>query len=104
MGLRTDIRGSLSAFTTWLALHRVDSDRRWSPAGVRYQVARYCDYLTANPWPGGDPLADGAARTGAVNAYLTYLDTFTASAPTIGPILESLDRFYDFLGLGPGRS
>ena len=44
---------SLSAFTSWLALHPVDADQRWSGAGVRYQVARYFDYLT-NLLPGGD--------------------------------------------------
>jgi hypothetical protein len=104
MALRKSIPASLSAFTSWLALHPVDGDERWSGAGVRYRVARYCDYLSTNPWSGGDPLADATARAGAVSAYLGYMETFGASAAPIGSILESLDRFYVFLGLGPGRS
>jgi hypothetical protein len=66
-------------------------------------VARYCDYLDTNPWPGGDPLADEVARDGAVTAYRAYLDTFNTGGATIGSILVSIDRFYGFLGLGPAR-
>jgi hypothetical protein len=66
---------------------------------VRYQVARYCDYLDANPWPGGDPLRDPRARDGAVRAYGTYLQTFDAPAEMIRVVLLSVGHFYRFLGL-----
>ncbi len=67
---------------------------------MRYQVARYCDYLDANPWPGGDPLRDPAARDGAVKAYGTYLQTFDMPAALIRLGLLSIDHFYRFLDLG----
>ena len=70
---------------------------------MRYQVARYCDYLGTNPWPFGDPLGDEGARDGAVNAYRDYLEIFNVPRATIDAILVSLDRFYVFLGLGPVR-
>ena len=101
MSLRTSIPASLSAFATWLVSHPVVGDQTYSGQSVRYHVARYCEYLHSNPWPGADPLGDRAARDGAVSAYRHYLDTFDASAAAIGGILLSLDRFYVFLGLGP---
>jgi hypothetical protein len=104
MGLRTSLPDSASAFAKWLTQHPVAGDQPFGGLGVRYQVARYCEYLATNPWPGGDPLADEVARDGAVNAYRSYLDTFnTGGTATIGAILVSLDRFYGFLGLGPAR-
>ncbi len=69
-------------------------------SSVRYQVARYCEYLDANPWGGGDPLRDTSARDGAVSAYATYLAMFDTPAAMIGLILTNLDHFYLFLGLG----
>lgn len=92
---------SLSAFRTWLLQHPIDGDRIYGASGVRYQVARYCEYLAANPWGGGDPLREKAARDGAIAAYRIYLDTFDTPEITIDLILVSLDRFYAFLGLGP---
>jgi hypothetical protein len=103
MGLRTNIPASLSAFTRWLAAHPVVGDATFSGSSVRYQVARYCDYLAANPWPLADPLRDVRARDGAVSAYRVYLDTFNVPGATIAAVLVSLDRFYVFLGLGPAR-
>ena len=103
MALRTSIPASLSAFATWLVAHPVVGDQTYSGQSVRYQVARYCEYLHSNPWPFADPLGDEAARDGAVSAYRRYLDTFDAPAATIGGVLLSLDRFYVFLGLGPVR-
>jgi len=103
MGLMTSIPASLSAFTSWLAAHPVAGDATFSGSSVRYQVARYCEYLAANPWPFADPLGDAAARDGAVSAYREYLDTFNAPGETIATVLVSLDRFYVFLGLGPVR-
>ncbi len=100
MNLRTNVAESLSAFATWLTKFPVDGDRIYSGASVRYQVARYCDYLAANPWPAGDPLREHSARDGAVFAYAAYLEMFNTPAATIAPILASLDRFYVFLGLG----
>ena len=78
-------------------------DSIFSASSVRYQVARYCDYLVAHPWPFADPLGDGAARDGAVSAYRDYLDTFNVPGATIAAVLVNLDRFYVFLGLGPVR-
>ena len=103
MGLRISTLASLSAFAKWLVDHPVSGDRPYSGHSVRYQVARYCDYLDTNPWSGADPLGDKAARDGAVSAYRQYLDTFDASAAVIGNVLLSLDIFYVFLGLGPAR-
>ena len=103
MGLRTSLPDSASAFAKWLTLHPVVGDQPFGGRGVRYQVARYCEYLAANPWPGADPLADEVARDGAVNAYRAYLETFNTGAATIGSILVNVDRFYGFLGLGPAR-
>jgi hypothetical protein len=101
MVLRTSIPASLSAFSSWLVLHPVAGDSVFSRSSVRYQVARYCEYLVTTPWPLGDPLREPAARDGAVTAYRDYLDTFNVPGPTIDAILVSVDRFYVFLGLGP---
>ncbi|HXU01758.1 MAG TPA: hypothetical protein VN903_12245 [Polyangia bacterium] len=101
MGLRISIPASLSAFASWLVAHPVVGDPTYSGQSVRYQVARYCEYLDSNPRPGADPLGDKAARDGAVSAYRQYLETFGAPAAAIGGILLNLDRFYVFLGLGP---
>ena len=103
MDLRTSIPASLTAFTRWLAAHPVVGDSPFSGSSVRYQVARYCDYLGSNPWPFADPLRDEAARDGAVSAYTDYLDTFNVRGATVAAVLVSLDRFYAFLGLGPVR-
>jgi len=103
MDLRTSIPASLSAFTSWLAVHPVAGDSIFSGSSVRYQVARYCDYLGANPWPLADPLGDEVARDGAVSAYREYLGTFNVPRTTIDAVLVNLDRFYVFLGLGPAR-
>src|SRR5437763_417133 len=104
MSLRTNIRDSLSEFSNWLVLNPVAGDSVFSASSVRYQVARYCEYLVINPWALADPLSDQAARDGAVRAYRGYLDTFDVPGPTIDAILVSLDRFYVFLGLGPVRA
>jgi hypothetical protein len=104
MGLRTSIPASLAEFSSWLTLNPVAGDSAFSASSVRYQVARYCEYLVMNPWPLADPLRDQAARDGAVGAYRGYLDTFNVPGPTIDAILVSLDRFYVFLGLGPVRA
>jgi hypothetical protein len=94
---------SLTAFTKWLATHPVDGDHLYGGLSVRYQVARYCEYLDSNPWPGGNPLHDTRERDGAVNAYSVYLDTFNTPAATISLIRMSLDHFYAFLGLASNR-
>ena len=51
MSLRTSIPASLSAFVSWLVEHPVVGDQTYSGQSVRYQVARYCEYLHSNPWP-----------------------------------------------------
>lgn len=104
MGRRVSIPASLSAFTTWLAVHPVVGDSPFDRSSVRYQVARYCEYLAANPWPFADPLRDKVARDGAVSAYRDYLATFNVPVATIADVLVNLDRFYVFLGLGPVRA
>jgi hypothetical protein len=76
----------------------------YGSSGVRYQVARYCDYLDANPWSGGDPLRDQHARDGAVGAYRSYLEMFNTAPETIRLILISLDHFYLFLKLAATSS
>ncbi len=98
--LRANVAELSSAFAIWLVKNPVDGDQIYGNSSVRYHVARYCDYLNANPWPGGDPLRERAARDGAVHAYGVYLDMFNTSNATIGLIFASLDRFYVFLGLG----
>lgn len=103
MSLRANIAASLTEFTSWLAVHPVVGDSTFSRLSVRYQVARYCEYLGTNPWPFADPLRNEAARDGAVNAYADYLDTFNCPSATIAAVLVSVDRFYAFLGLGPVR-
>jgi hypothetical protein len=102
-GLRVASSDSLSAFTKWLRKNPVAGDRRYGGSSVQYQVARYCEYLDANPWYGGDPLGDANARDGAVNAYAAYLETFNTPAAMIGLIITNLDHFYLFLGLGRTR-
>lgn len=94
------IGASRAAFEKWLALNPLADDRPFAVSGARYQVARYCDYLGANPWLRGDPLRDATARDGAVNAYRLYLDIFAPITGVTG-ILDNLDCFYVFLGLGP---
>jgi hypothetical protein len=92
---------SLSAFNKWLAAHPLEGDRPYGSLSVRYHVARYCDYLEANPsGRGGNPLQHPAARDSALVAYKAYLSTFNADDATIRLILASLDHFYRFLGLG----
>jgi hypothetical protein len=91
---------SRAAFEGWLARNPLEGDRPFAACGARYQVARYCDYLGANPWLRGDPLRDAGARDDAVDAYMRYLDVFPPAASVAG-ILDNLDHFYVFLGLGP---
>jgi hypothetical protein len=86
-----------AAFLAWLTGHPLADDRPFGASSVRYQVARYCDYLQSNPWPHGDPLRDPAAREGAVEAYLAYLRTFQTPAETIRSIRLSLEHFSLFL-------
>lgn len=100
MGRMTGERG-YAAFSAWLTRHPLAEDRPFGASSVRYQVARYCDYLHANPWPQGDRLRDEAARDGALGAYRTYLRTFQTQPETIRLIGLSLDHFYLFLGLPP---
>jgi hypothetical protein len=101
LGLRVVASNSLSAFTKWLTKNPVAGDRLYGSSSVQYQVARYCEYLDANPWSGGgDPLNDTNARDGAVSAYTDYLETFNTPAAMIGLIRTNLDHFYLFLGLG----
>ena len=66
---RSDVGQSFAAFATWLRKNPLAGDRIYGASSVRYQVARYCDYLDANPWTKGDPLRDPAARDGAMRAY-----------------------------------
>jgi len=94
----------LSAFTKWLAKNPIDGDPLCSRHSVQYQVARYCEYLVANPWSGGDPLLDPRQRRGAVNAYAAYLETFNTSSVTIDLVRKSLERFHLFLGTGTART
>jgi hypothetical protein len=96
--VRTGVKGSYAAFAAWLTEHPLAEDRPFGASSVRYQVARYCDYLEANPWPGGDPMRDPAARDGAVEAYGTYLQTFDAGR-AVSLVLLSVAHFYQFLGL-----
>jgi hypothetical protein len=100
LGRRADAAEPLAAFAKWLAEHPVDGDRIYGCFSVRYQVARYCEYLHANPWPGGDPLRDPDQRDGAMNAYRIYLETFDTPATTISQIQKNLDHLHTFLDLG----
>jgi hypothetical protein len=99
--VRSGVEGSYAAFLAWLSEHPLAEDRPCGAWSVRYQVARYCDYLDANPWLGGDPLRDPAARDGAVKAYGTYLQTFDVPAGVVRLVLLSVGHFYQFLGLPP---
>jgi hypothetical protein len=96
--------GSYAAFLTWLESHPLPEDRPFGALSVRYQVARYCDYLDANPGPDGDPRADPGARDGALRAYEAYLGTFSASAESIRLIRRSLEHFHLFLAARPPGS
>lgn len=98
--VRSNVGRSFAAFATWLAKNPLEGDRVYGALSVRYQVARYCDYLEANPWSSGDPLSEPAARDGALKAYGLYLRTFDTPTSTIRLILIGVDHFYLFLGLG----
>ena len=100
MKLRMNTADALSAFVSWLAEHPVPGDRAFSNLSVRYQVARYCEYLASNPVAGANPLTDGSARDSAIIAYRAYLRTFGASPAMVDLIMVSIGRFYAFLGLG----
>jgi hypothetical protein len=100
LSARSSVVESYASFSTWLAKHPLAGDQVYGASSVRYQVARYCDYLHANPWAGGDPLRESEARDGAMKAYEIYLDTFGTPATTVRLILVSVDHFYLFLGLG----
>jgi hypothetical protein len=99
----TSIPRSLTAFAAWLPHHPAAGDCAHSDLSVRHQVARYCDFLGTQLVLGADPLADVEARDRAVSAYRAYLELFNTAATPISAILQSLDRFYVFLGLGPVR-
>jgi hypothetical protein len=99
----TSIPRSLTAFAAWLPLHPAAGDCARSDVSVRHQVARYCDFLGTQVPMGADPLADVEARDRAVDAYRAYLEVFSPAATPISAVLESVDRFYVFLGLGPVR-
>lgn len=100
LSTRSNVGQSFAAFAIWLAKNPLEGDRVYGASGVRYQVARYCDYLEANPWPNGDPLREPAARDGALRAYGIYLDTFDTPSATIRLILLGVEHFYSFLRLG----
>ena len=93
---RTGAVGSYAAFSTWLTEHPLAEDRPFGASSVRYQVARYCDYLDASPSQSGDPLRDPAARDDAVEAYGAYLRTFNTPAGTVHLALLSIGHFYRF--------
>jgi hypothetical protein len=97
---RSNVGSSFAAFAIWLVKNPLDGDRVYGASSVRYQVARYCDYLEANPWENGDPLREPAAREGAMKAYGIYLHTFDTPIATIRLILLGVDHFYLFLSLG----
>jgi hypothetical protein len=103
-GLHGGVVRSYAAFSAWLTTHPLAEDRAFGASSVRYQVARYCDYLEANPWTDGDPLRNPAAREGAVKAYGVYLSTFHTSVESIRLIRLSVDHFYVFLGLPTAES
>jgi hypothetical protein len=88
---------ALTAFTRWLVENPVAGDRIYGHTGVRYQVARYCEYLLTNPSPAGDVLRDPVARAAVRSAYREYLAMFDTPAGTIALILVSLDHFYAFV-------
>ena len=90
---------ALTAFTRWLGDNPVAGDRIYGHTGVRYQVARFCEYLVTNPSPGGYVLRDPTARDAVRTAYGEYLAIFDTPATTIALILASLDRFYAFVDL-----
>ena len=100
LSARSDVGQSFAAFAIWLTKNPVHGDRIYGASSVRYQVARYCDYLEANPWTNGDPLRDPAARDGAMRAYGIYLDTFEMPSAAIRLSLLGVEHFYQFLSLG----
>ncbi len=104
LSTRSDVGQSFAEFATWLAKNPLEGDRVYGASSVRYQVARYCDYLHANPWTKGDPLREPAARDGAMRAYGIYLDTFDTPSAAIQLILLGVNHFYRFLGLGATAS
>jgi hypothetical protein len=99
----SNIPRTLTAFAAWLPLHP-SGDRAPSDVSVRHQVARYCNFLGTDVALGADPFMDLDARDRAVNAYRAYLDLFNTAAMPVSAVLKCLDRFYDFLGLGPVRA
>ena len=104
LSARSNIGQSFAAFAIWLKKNPLEGDRVYGASSVRYQVARYCDYLDANPWTNGDPLREPAARDGAIRAYGIYLDTFDTPTATIRLILLGVEHFYLFLRLGSSTS
>jgi hypothetical protein len=92
---------TLTAFAAWLPLHPAEGDHAHSDVTVRHQVARYCDFLDTEVRLGAAPLEDVNARDRAVSAYRAYLEMFRTAAMPVSAILECLDRFHTFLGLGP---
>ena len=105
MTLMTSIPRSLTAFAAWLPLHPAAGDDAHSDVSVRRQVAGYCNFLdTQLLVNAAQALGDVDARDRAVDAYRTYLELFNTAATPVSSILQSLDRFYVFLGLGPVRN
>ena len=98
--MRNNVGRSFAAFAAWLVENPLDGDRVYGASSVRYQVARYCDYLDANPWTKGDPLREPTARDGAMQAYRSYLETFDTPPAAIRLSLLGVEHFYLFLGLG----
>ncbi|HTB60982.1 MAG TPA: hypothetical protein VLC06_24095 [Polyangia bacterium] len=99
LSARSNVGQSFAAFASWLTKNPLDGDRVYGASSVRYQVARYCDYLDANPWANGDPLREPAARDGAMRAYGIYLHTFDTPTAAIRLILLGVEHFYLFLRL-----
>jgi hypothetical protein len=99
--MMTSIPRSLTAFAAWLPHHPAADDCAQSDISVRNQIARYCDFLGTLLLLGADPLANADARDRAVDAYRVYLELFNTARAPVSAILQSLDRFYVFLGLGP---
>jgi len=103
MVMLTGIPSTLTAFAGWLSLNPAAGDRIHSDVSVRHAVARYCEFLDTDLVLGADPLTDMDARDRAITAYRGYLELFNTAAMPVSSILECLDRFYVFLGLGPVR-
>ena len=103
MALLANVPRTLTAFAAWLPLHRLDDGGSHSDMSVRHQVARYCEFLGTVLLSSSDPLTDLDARDRAVDAYRAYLELFNTAAMPVSSVLECLDRFYAFLGLGAVR-